>query len=68
VRRGASRPSLKAAIKGFKTLEGVKQLESGLTQRIAGFNKLFGVSDGEFDSINRDASLISHLKFNRWGP
>jgi len=45
--------------------EGVKQLESSLTQRIAGFNKLFGVSDGEFDSIIRDASLISHLKFNR---
>jgi hypothetical protein len=67
VRRGTSRPSLKPAIKWFKALEGVKQLGSRLTQRIAGFNKLFGVPDGEFDPINRDASLIGHLKFDRWG-
>jgi len=65
VRRGDSRPSLKATVKGFKTLKGVKQLHSGLPRRIAGFTKLFGVSDGESDPINRDSNLVCHLKFER---
>jgi len=65
VRRGDSRPSLKATVKGFKTLKGVKQLHSCLPHRVAGFTKLIGVPDGEFDPINSDASLICHLKFER---
>ena len=65
VRRGDSRPSLKAAVQGFKTLEGVKQLHSGHPRRIAGFTKLFGVPDGESDPINRDSNLVCHLKFDR---
>jgi hypothetical protein len=64
VRRGDSRPSLKPPIKGFKTLEGVKQLHPHLAHRLAGFGKLFGVSNCEFDSINRYASLVCHLKFD----
>jgi len=50
---------------GFKTLEGVKQLHSRLAHRIAGFSKLFGVSDRESDPINRDSNLVCHLKFER---
>jgi len=46
-------------------LEGVKQLHSGLSHGVARFTKLIGVLDGEFDSINRDASLIGHFKFDR---
>jgi hypothetical protein len=65
VRRCYSRPGLKPAVQGFKTLEGVKQLHSPFPHRIAGFGKLFGVSEGEFYSINRDASLVCHLKFDR---
>jgi hypothetical protein len=65
VRLGGSRPGLKPAVKGFKTLQGVKQLNSGLAHRIARLSKLFGVSDGKFDSINRDATLVGHLKFHR---
>jgi hypothetical protein len=49
-------------------LEGVKQLHSGLPHGIARFTKLIGVLDGEFDSINRDASLIGHFKFDRRWP
>jgi hypothetical protein len=63
--RGNLRPNLKPAVKGFKTLEGVKQLHSGLAHRIAGFRKLFGVSYGESDPINRDSNLVCHLKFER---
>jgi hypothetical protein len=59
-----SGPSLKATVKGFKTIEGVKQLHPGLPYGVAWFAKLFGVPDGEFDSINGDASLICHLKFD----
>jgi hypothetical protein len=59
-----SGPSLKATVKGFKTLEGVQQLHPGLPNGVARFAKLFGVPDGEFDPINGDASLICHLKFD----
>jgi hypothetical protein len=65
VRRYNSRPRLEATVKGFETLEGIEQLHSRLAHGITRFGKLFGVSDGEFDSINGDASLICHLKFNR---
>jgi len=64
MQRGDSRPSLKAAIQGFKTLKGVKQLHPRLAHRLAGFGELFGVSDGEFDSVNRNAGLVGHLKFS----
>jgi hypothetical protein len=56
---------LKPAVQGFKTLEGIKQLHSSLPRRFAGFTKLFGVSDGESDPINRDSNLVCHLKFER---
>ena len=65
MRPGVSRPSLKPPVQGFKTLERVKQLHSRLTHRMAGFRKLFGVPDGEFDPINRDSNLICRLKFER---
>jgi hypothetical protein len=61
---GNSGPSLKATVKGFKTLEGVKQLHPGLPHGVAWFAKLIDVPDGEFDPINGDASLICHLKFD----
>jgi hypothetical protein len=65
VGRCHSRPSLEPAAQGFKTLESVKQLHTRLPHRIAGFTKLIGVSDGEFDPINRDPNLICHFKFER---
>jgi len=45
-------------------LEGVKQLHSGLPHGIGRFTKLIGVPDGEFDSVNRDASLVGHFEFH----
>jgi len=65
MRYGYAGPSLKAAVKGFKTLEGVEQLHSGLPHGVAWFTKLIGVLDGEFDPVNRDASLVGHFKFDR---
>jgi len=65
VGRDDLRPRLEAPVKGFETLEGIEQLHSRLVHRITRFGKLFRVSDGEFDPINSDASLVGHLKFNR---
>ena len=62
---GNSRPRLKSAVDGFQAVEGVEQLHSGLPHGLAWFGELFGVSDCKFDSINRDASLICHLKLKR---
>jgi hypothetical protein len=42
-------------------------LNSRLSHRTTGFAELIGVPDGEFDSINSDASLVGHLKFDRRG-
>jgi hypothetical protein len=63
-----SRSDLKAPIQGFETLQGVQQLQPGLARINAWLGKLLCVPDRELDSINGDAGLIGHLKFNRRGP
>jgi hypothetical protein len=62
---GHSGPHLKAAVQCFKAFECVEQLQSCLTHGVAGHSELFGVPNCELDSVNRDAGLIGHLKFNR---
>jgi hypothetical protein len=60
-----SRPYLKAAVERFKAFERVEQLHAYLAHRFAGPSELFSVPDCELDSVNRDAGLIGHLKFDR---
>jgi hypothetical protein len=64
VRRGDSRPSLKATVQGFKALQGVKQLHASVPHCIARLTKLIGVPEGELDPIYSDSGLICHLKFD----
>ena len=52
-------------VERFKTFERVKQFQTYFAHRLAGPGKLFRVLDCEPDSVNRDACLIGHLKFNR---
>jgi hypothetical protein len=68
MRHGYAGPSLKATVERFETFERVKQFQTYFAHRLAGPGKLFRVLDCEPDSVNRDASLIGHLKFNRGWP
>jgi hypothetical protein len=56
---------LKAPIQGFEPLQSIQQLQAGLSHVNAGLRKPFRVLDREFDSINRNAGLIGHLKLKR---
>ena len=63
--RRDSGSSLKAPIQGFEPLQSIQQLQAGLSHVNAGLRKPFRVLDREFDSINRNAGLIGHLKLKR---
>jgi hypothetical protein len=56
---------LKAAVERFKAFECVEQLQARFAHHVARPGELFGVPDGELDSVNRDPGLVSHLKFSR---
>jgi hypothetical protein len=62
-----SRPELKATVQPFKSFESIEELHTCLAHRIAGPPELFRMLNRELDSVNRDAGLICHFKFNRGG-
>jgi hypothetical protein len=65
IRRGGSRPCLKAAVERFEAFERVKQFQTYFAHCLAGSPELFCVLDCESDTVNRHASLVSHFKFHR---
>jgi hypothetical protein len=53
------------ATKRFQVFECIKQFQAYFMYRLAGPGELLCVLDCEFNTVDRDASLVSHFKFHR---
>jgi len=62
---GDSGSFLESAINGFESLQGIEQLQASFADLLGAWSELLRMFDGEFDSVDRNARLVSHLEFNR---
>jgi hypothetical protein len=61
----AQTSGLKPAVRAFKPLQRLQQMQICLTHRVAWLRKLFGMFDREPNAVYGNSGLVGYLEFNR---